>query len=236
MTYLLVNLGSILIPLLFSFEKKLQFYKNWRFLFPAIFITGAFFLVWDYLFTEWGVWGFNEMHLLGIYLFGLPIEELMFFICIPYACVFGYEALNYFVKKDLLGKYSVRITIFLIAFLGFQAYLYRGFAYTFATTVLVVLFLILQLFVVKSKRLGRFYFAYLVLLIPFLVVNGILTGTGIEEEVVWYNNSENLSVRILTIPVEDLFYGMLLILMNLSIYEYLKQRATRGNGGEFKAN
>ena len=223
MTYLLVNLGSIAIPLLFSFDKRLNFYKNWKYLFPAIFLTGAFFLVWDYFFTEWGVWGFNKIHLLGTYMFGLPVEEFMFFICIPYACVFGYELLNYFIKKDLLGKYSKGITIFLIVFLSVQAYIYRELAYTSVTCVLAALFLVLQLFVIKSKNLGKFYFAYLILLIPFLVVNGILTGTGIEEEVVWYNNSENLSVRMLTIPVEDVFYGMLLILMNLTIYEYLKK-------------
>jgi len=229
MTYLLVNLGSIAIPLLFSFEKKLQFYKNWKFLFPAIFFTGIFFLVWDYFFTQWGVWGFNEMHLLGIYVFGLPIEELMFFFCIPYACVFGYEVLNHFIVRDFLGKHRIKITVFLIAFLGFQAFMYQGLAYTFATCLFGAVFLLGQLFIFKTKNLGRFYLAYLVLIIPFFIVNGILTGTGIEEEVVWYNNSENLSVRMLTVPVEDIFYGMLLILMNVTIYEHLKQRSNKAS-------
>lgn len=88
--------------------------------------------------------------------------------------------------------------------------MYREQAYTFATGLFLSLFLLVQLVVLKSKYLGRFYLAYLVLLIPFSLVNGILTGTGIEEEVVWYNNSENISVRMLTIPLEDVFYGMLL--------------------------
>ena len=236
MTYLLVNLGAIAIPLLFSFEKKLQFYKNWKFLFPALFITGLPFLVWDYFFTQWGIWGFNEMHLLGVYLFGLSIEEYMFFFCIPYACVFGYEALYYFMKGDLLTRYGNKITVALIAFLIIQVFMYREQAYTFATGLFLSLFLLVQLVVLKSKYLGRFYLAYLVLLIPFSLVNGILTGTGIEEEVVWYNNSENLSVRMLTIPLEDVFYGMLLILMNLSIYEYLKQRAAAAASGQGSVN
>jgi lycopene cyclase domain-containing protein len=72
--------------------------------------------------------------------------------------------------------------------------------------------------------MGRFYLAYAVILIPFFIVNGILTGSFIEQEVVWYNNEENLGVRIGTVPVEDIFYGMLLILMNVVIYEWLQEK------------
>jgi len=59
----------------------------------------------------------------------------------------------------------------------------------------------------------------MVLLLPFFVCNGILTGTGLSAPVVWYNNAENLHWRVLTIPVEDFVYGFLLLLLNVFIYE-----------------
>jgi lycopene cyclase domain-containing protein len=72
--------------------------------------------------------------------------------------------------------------------------------------------------------LGKFYLSYLWILIPFFLVNGILTGTGLENPVVWYNNDENLGIRLLSIPLEDVVYGMLLILMNITIFEWLQAK------------
>ena len=62
------------------------------------------------------------------------------------------------------------------------------------------------------------------ILIPFLIVNGILTGSFIKDEVVWYDDLENLGLRIFTIPIEDAFYGMLLLILSISIYEYLRKK------------
>lgn len=224
-TYLLINLLSIFVPFLFSFHPSLKFYKQWYAVSPAILIPGVIFILWDILFTHWGVWGFNSSHLSGIYWMGLPLEEWLFFICIPYACVFTYASLNILVKNDFMGPYAKPISWMLIVVLIVIALINIDRIYTSVTFIATALFLSLHLLVFRSRYLGRFYLAYLVIyLFPFLIVNGILTGSFLTEPVVWYNNAENLSLRIFTIPIEDFVYGMLLYLMNVTIYEKLMIR------------
>jgi lycopene cyclase domain-containing protein len=52
-----------------------------------------------------------------------------------------------------------------------------------------------------------------------LIINGILTALPVVE----YNPDHDLGIRLFTIPIEDFFYFFLLLLMNLTIYEYLKK-------------
>jgi lycopene cyclase domain-containing protein len=61
-------------------------------------------------------------------------------------------------------------------------------------------------------------------LIPFFIVNGILTGSFIEVPIVSYNNSENLGIRLFTIPIEDIGYAFSMLFGNLMIFETLKKR------------
>ena len=221
-TYLLVNLCSIAIPFAFSFETKVAFFKKWKALFPAIAIPAIGFLVWDSIFTSQGVWGFNPQYLTGIQVYNLPLEEFLFFICIPYACVFSYEVLNYFVKQDVLGKYARYGATILLYMLVAVAFKYSDKAYTFWTSILTIIFLLYHLVFLKPDYWSRLVFAYLVILVPFFITNGILTGTGLENPVVWYNDEENLGIRLLTIPIEDSVYGFLLIGLNITIFEKLK--------------
>lgn len=222
--YLLINLFTISVPLIRSFEPRINYSGKFKPLFLAISITGAFFIIWDIIFTRMGIWGFNKDYLIGMNIFNLPIEECLFFITIPFACIFIYEVLNYFLKKDHFFEFrnhiSLSLTILLIALAIFNFDKW----YTFSTFILSAAFLIFLSMFEKVKWLGKFFRAYLVILIPFFVVNGILTGSGIENQVVWYNDNENLGIRIFTIPIEDTIYGMLLILMNTYFYEKFKIR------------
>ena len=222
--YLWINLLSFIVPFIFSFYPKANFSRKWKFVLPAITITAILFITWDALFTKLGVWGFNPRYTMGIDVFGLPVEEILFFFCIPYACLFTYFALNNLIEKDhLLPFHEIISSLLIILLLVFGSYFIDR-LYTGTTFILTGFFLAFLLLKLRARFMGRFYLAFAVLVIPFLIVNGVLTGSFIEEPVVWYNNEENMGMRLGTIPPEDLVYAMLMILLSVTIWEKLEDR------------
>lgn len=225
--YLFLNIGSISIPFLFSFHPKLKFHTLWKPLVWGLIISMAVFIPWDIIFTVKGIWGFNNDYLIGKHLFNLPIEEWLFFICIPYACVFTHYALLYYFPNLKVSSKRTKIIGYFLIFIFTMLIVYNY--HKWYTLVNFTLAVILVYIVLKwqPKLLSSFMLTFLVMLIPFFIVNGLLTGSYIKDEVVWYNNAENLNIRLFTIPVEDVVYAFSLILMNLFFIESWKQRRTK---------
>ncbi|MEI7803068.1 MAG: lycopene cyclase domain-containing protein [Bacteroidota bacterium] len=218
-TYLAVDIGAILFPFIFSFHPKLKFYKTWFAFFPAMIISAIIFIVADIQFTRIGVWGFNPDYVTGIYFFNLPIEEYLFFFCIPYSCIFTYNCFKILLQQspnENTTRFISKIASVVLFIIGI---IYFNHLYTSTTFIALAIYLFIIAQFNFTFSVGKFFLAYFVLLIPFFICNGILTGTGLASPVVWYNNNQNLGIRILTIPVEDFFYGLLLILLNATIYE-----------------
>ena len=221
--YLILNLASFSIPFLYSFEKRMRFIKWWREVFLAISITAFIFLVWDVIFTKNGIWGFNENYLLGINIINLPLEEWLFFICIPYACIFTHYAFQYFFPKlKLAAKTTNTISILLLIILSIVTVVNIQKAYTVYNYSLLIVILLYSL-ITQEKQLKVFYITFLIILIPFFIVNGILTGSFIEGHVVWYNNAENLGIRLGTIPIEDTGYAFSMIFLSIILIEKFKK-------------
>lgn len=218
LTYLFVNFFTILFPFIFSFTISFDFSSRWKAFFTANLIVALVFIVWDVFYTHLGVWGFNLQYTLGFKLFDLPLEEIMFFVCIPYACVFTY----YCFRKYVYPKISLRLNALWLIFgiltiiIGIVHY---DKLYTCAAFVSCGLTMI---FAYRFRRIHFLHFAifFLIILIPFYIFNGILTGSFLDRVVVYYNDAENLSFRILTVPFEDIFYGLALLLSNILLFEY----------------
>ena len=191
----------------------------------SLLLTMVVFIPWDIVFTVNGIWGFNPDYFLDTEILDLPLEEWLFFICIPFACVFThYALLIYFPKMKLNIANTKRLAIGLITVLSIVILFNLDKWYTLVNFSLAIT---LTLIVLKynSKLLQHFLLTFLVMLIPFFIVNGVLTGSWIVDQVVWYNDTENLGLRISTIPIEDGIYAYSMILMNLFFFEYFSYRS-----------
>jgi lycopene cyclase domain-containing protein len=220
--YLWIDLLSISVPLLVSFHPKIQLHKQWSSLFPAILMAMIPYIVWDVYFTRMGYWGFNSDYLMGLEILSLPIEEWLFFICIPYACVFTHLViLKINPRLELSGLSTKRISISVFILLALIGVLNYSRAYT-SVDVLFALAILAWTYFSDFELLRSYLITFLFMLVPFFIVNGILTGLGIENQVVWYNDQENLGIRIFTIPVEDVVYAFSLILLNLVLFRRLR--------------
>ncbi len=221
-TYFLI-LGCTLVgPILLSFDKKVTFYKKWKPLFLAMLVPAAIYIAWDIYFTSKGIWSFNEKYYVNaLKIFSLPLEEILFFFIVPYCCVFIYECVRVYFPTISNKTIGSKVLIGLAVVLLIIGLYFSGRHYTSLTFIFTAIFIVLisspgKYF--KGFDATAFLISYAVILVPFLVVNGFLTAIP----VVLYNNGENLGIRIYTIPFEDVFYGMLLVMMNIAFYEKLK--------------
>lgn len=222
-TYFIILAASLAGPLALSFDKKVGFYRKWKWLFAAMIIPALLYIAWDIFFTSQGVWSFNEEYISGFKLVNLPIEEVLFFFIVPYCCIFIYECIRCYFPDLKNKKTADRILQALaIALLVTGIFFYTKY-YTSWTFILCALFIAaIYLFSNHFKGFDAtvFLVSYTIILIPFLIVNGFLTAIP----VVLYNDAENLGIRIYTIPFEDTFYGMLLVMMDIAIYEKIRCR------------
>lgn len=222
-TYLLINFCTVFICFIFSFHPKIKFNRHFGAFFSASFLVAIVFIAWDAWFTKMGVWWFNDRYLLGIRFLELPVEEIMFFFCIPFSCLFTYFCLDQFFKLDwkrLPEKIFVIISILLALAI---ALFFRDRIYTFITLTSTALSMFVLYFILGVRWIGKASFIYLVLMPGFLAVNGILTGTGLESPIVNYNPESFMGFRMWTIPLEDTVYGYEMILWNIFLFQKFKK-------------
>ena len=217
--YLKVLLFSFAIPFMASFSSKVKFNNYFSSLFLALLTSSIPFILWDIYFTYLGVWGFNSEYHSGILLTNLPLEEILFFHIIPFCCLFTYfvlkkfEIFNLIYNKDILRVFA--LILFVIGIIFHER------AYTLSVLVLSSL-VMLNISFSKSKLNGYFFSTYIIIsLIPFIIVNGTLTGyLDANTPPVWYNNTEIIGLRFLTIPLEDFLYNFVLMYINYMLFEF----------------
>lgn len=221
--YLIINILVIAVPVLFSFDNNIKFYKKLPCLFLSILIVGFFYVLWDSFAAGRGDWSFNENFLVGINIFNLPLEEILFFITVPYSIIFLFETAKFYFSKRLSNVLPYKksfynlISILLVAI----AFIYLKRDYTFIVLNFTALFIFLaNIFYPHLLQSRLYWFFMLFSFVPFLIVNYFLTSLPI----ITYNPEAIWGIRLITIPAEDLFYSFSMISFYLLVYTYLSER------------
>jgi lycopene cyclase domain-containing protein len=218
--YLIFNILIVLGPLILSFDRKVHYVSQWGKVITAIILVLIPFVVWDSLVT--GIhWWFNSAYTLDIKIAQLPVEEWLFFMSVPFAVLFIWEIIEKRIGNPVSEKLKIIPKCLTLAFLPGFLFIWLGKVYTGLTLVSLGIAGLLEIILkveVLSRKKSYPFFAIVIFLI--LIFNGYLT----TRPVVLYNPAYQLDFRVITIPIEDFGYGFVLILLNIIIFEKLKEK------------
>ena len=200
-----------------SFEKKICFIKKLPAVIISIISVGIFFIAWDISATEKGDWSFNPEFVSGLKIGGLPYEEILFFITVPYSILFIYESLRLYIKEKTYDINRMLLLTGMIIFAG-ASYFFINLNYT--SNVMTAMLIVLLVALLSGRTFGItnvLLITLLVSFIPFIIVNYLLTSLP----VLIYNPEAITGIKFITIPAEDFFYSFSMISAWLMIYSIL---------------
>jgi lycopene cyclase domain-containing protein len=220
LTYFWINLAIILGPLCATGNSRIAYYRNFRALGIAILVVGSLYIVWDIVVTDWGEWRFNPRYVSGVKVANLPLEEILFFITVPYSCLFIYEAIVA-TSKRLQFHIPVAVVGAAIVMLTAGSLLFLSQGYTSKALASCALFLLVALRADRPLLESKDYWIWIgICLIPFVIVNTVLTALPVVQ----YNPSAIWGPRFITIPLEDFFYNYSLLSSYLLVYRLAKRK------------
>jgi len=97
--YFIVLALTLAGPLALSRSRELSFYRRPVRLAAAIGLPFPVFILWDAAATARGHWNFNPDYITGFMLYNLPVEEVLFFVVVPFAALFTWETVKFFTRR-----------------------------------------------------------------------------------------------------------------------------------------
>lgn len=105
--YLLLMAACLALTLPLEWALRARVYRRPLRLLQALVVTVIVFSVWDIVAIRGGLWTYSERFTTGVVLpFGLPLEELAFFVAIPICGLLTYEAVGFVLAaaRSRLGR------------------------------------------------------------------------------------------------------------------------------------
>ena len=219
LTYLLLNLFIIAVPAWYTPDKRTAYYRCLPALAFSIAVVSTCYLLWDILVTARGEWSFNSKYLTGVQILNIPLEEVLFFITVPYSCLFIYEVVLYATKRsEFRLPASIIIAVILALIAASFAFYLQG--YTAKALASCAFFLVIAFLFDRPLIQSKQYWLWLAICyVPFLIINTVLTALPVVE----YHSKAIWGLRVGTIPLEDFFYNYAMLSFYLLVYRIGKE-------------
>lgn len=214
-TFLSIDILVFMIPLFFMRDKRFESKRTFNQLIPGLLCIAVLFTVWDLVFSHTLIRTFNPSYVVGFYFLGIPFEEYLLFLLIPFSVTVCYE---YYLcigpSHESTSKGNTLATALAVLFL-FVAMFYHDRSYTFYTCLFSSLLLQFNIYFLKSNFLGSYFFVFAVALVPMILIHAVLTSHPVIE----YNISAISGVKIGTIPFEDVVMFLMQSLLIITIFD-----------------
>lgn len=178
------------------------------------------FVLWDIWATYSGHWAFNQNYILGFQPFGIPIEELLFFVAIPLVCLGLCNLVQSKTGNEQVSKHSFLPILLLAIALAACAVLNSDRPYTLLVSSLGVLACVGLVIEGRLIRNKAFWISLAIVYVLFFISNTLLTALP----VVTYGDSAIIGFRVGTIPIEDFVYNFILVSLSWLIYRRWSQK------------
>lgn len=222
---------AIFVPVaLISFLTPFSKFRRYKPLLISISVVAPIYILWDQLAVVFGTWSFDSAHVTGVYFFHLPVEEVSFFLVVPFSTMLIYEAIKRYIRGRFMpGKVTIIASIFasLLIILGVLnlSRSYTSVASFFAAGSIVTgLGIDRQLMVKKSLWL---YMA--ISYVPFIFFDHLM----VTLPVFTYGKGAIIGLRIANIPVEEFEYVFSLLMFYVIFYDLsARWLSSRGISGK----
>jgi lycopene cyclase domain-containing protein len=186
-------------------------------------IISTLFIIWDALATARGDWAFNHKYVGEFRIFGLPLEEILFFLTVPYSCIFLYETFRtYFKEKKVFYNQHLYNILAILCFA--IAILFINKTYTATVFIMTGALFASARLCFKDMFSSSLYWLYIILCtLLFTIFNHVLTSLP----VVTYSSLAIIGWRVGTIPIEDFFYNYSLLSFYLIMYLFAEEKWDR---------
>jgi lycopene cyclase domain-containing protein len=212
--YLLFNIVIFIPVFIFAYIFKPNFLE--KKLVRSISLVAVFFIIWDVAATYLGHWSFSPKYTLGINLINLPIEEVLFFVTVPFSSLFMlYLTIEKFKNKkvspyfDKVFLTTASLSCFFLFGNSFGEKQYTTIASSLSLGCLYWLTRYMQ-------RQQKYFYTWLfVMFCLFFIFNLFLTWLPVVE----YGPGNIIGFRVISIPIEDFLFNFVLMCGLAAVYK-----------------